>query len=282
MTRPLNSGLCGPLLQLFFVDHLQRHKRASEQTIASYRDTFRLLLRFMQGHTGIAPADLPLAAIDADAVLAFLDHVEHGRRCSVRSRNIRLAAIRSFFRYVSLRDPTCLGTITRIMAIPIKRFEKKLVGFLSREEVKALIAAPDVRTWSGRRDRALLLTLYNTGGRISEIIGLRRHQVSVDGRTGAYVNLLGKGRKERTVPLWDDTGRVLRSWLCENEGGPDTIVFPSARHQLLSRDGADYILSKAVVVASSTCSTLMNKKVSPHVLRHYVSFRTMSGPLCLA
>jgi site-specific recombinase XerC len=163
----------GPFLQLFFAEHLVVHKRASAQTIASYRDTFRLLLQFMQNRTGIPPAALPLTAVDADCVLDFLNYVERDRGCSARSRNNRLAAIRTFFRFVSLRDPTSLGMITRIMAIPNKRCEKKLVGFLSRDEVKALIAAPDSRTWSGRRDHAFLLTLYNTGGRISEIIGLR-------------------------------------------------------------------------------------------------------------
>ena len=161
MSAPVT--LVGPHLQRFFAEHLAVHKHASPRTVASYRDTFRLLLQFMQDTTGIAPTALPVAKIDADAILAFLNHVERNRRCSVRSRNVRLAALRGFFRFVSLHDPSCLGMATRIMAIQNKRFEKKLVGFLSRAEVKALVAAPDCSTWSGRRDHALLLALYNTG-----------------------------------------------------------------------------------------------------------------------
>ena len=271
----------GPHLQRFFAEHLAVHKHASPGTVASYRDTFRLLLRFMQDTTGIAPTALPVATIDADAILAFLNHIERDRRCSVRSRNARLAAIRAFFRFVSLHDPACLGMATRIMAIPNKRFEKKLVGFLSRAEVKALIAAPDRRTCSGRRDHALLLTLYNTGARISEIIGLRRRQLSLDAGH-ASIQLLGKGRKERVIPLWDETARVLRGWLREIDDTPDAVVFPSARNHPLSRDGADYILRRAVVTATVSCSSLANRSVSPHVLRHSTAMHLLQSGVDLA
>jgi site-specific recombinase XerD len=257
------------------------HKHASPGTVASYRDTFRLLLQFMQDTTRIAPTALPVAAIDADAILAFLNHIERDRRCSVRSRNARLAAIRAFFRFVSLHDLACLGMATRIMAIPNKRCEKKLVGFLSRAEVKALIAAPDRRTCSGRRDHALLLTLYNTGARISEIIGLQRRQLSLDAGH-ASIQLLGKGRKERVIPLWDETARVLRRWLREIDDTPDAVVFPSARNQPLSRDGADYILRRAVVTATVSCSSLANKSVSPHVLRHSTAMHLLQSGVDLA
>jgi integrase/recombinase XerD len=273
--------LVGPHLQRFFAEHLAMHKHASPGTVASYRDTFRLLLQFMQDTTRIAPTALPVAAIDADAILAFLNHIERDRRCSARSRNARLAAIRAFFRFVSLRDPACLGIATRIMAIPNKRFEKKLVGFLSRAEVKALIAAPDRRTCSGRRDHALLLTLYNTGARISEIIGLRRRQLSLDAGH-ANIQLLGKGRKERVIPLWDETARVLRGWLREIDDTPDAVVFPSARNQPLSRDGADYVLRRAVVTAAVSCSSLANKSVSPHVLRHSTAMHLLQSGVDLA
>ena len=273
--------LVGPHLQRFFAEHLAVHKHASPGTVASYRDTFRLLLQFMQDTTRIAPTALPVAAIDADAILAFLNHIERDRRCSVRSRNARLAAIRAFFRFVSLRDPACLGIATRVMAIPNKRFEKKLVGFLSRAEVKALIAAPDRRICSGRRDHALLLTLYNTGARISEIIGLQRRQLSLDAGH-ASIQLLGKGRKERVIPLWDETARVLRGWLREIDDTPDAVVFPSARNQPLSRDGADYILRRAVVTATVSCSSLANKSVSPHVLRHSTAMHLLQSGVDLA
>jgi site-specific recombinase XerD len=170
---------------------------------------------------------------------------------------------------------------TRIMAIPNKRFEKKLVGFLSRAEVKALIAAPDRRTCSGRRDHALLLTLYNTGARISEIIGLQRRQLSLDAGH-ASIQLLGKGRKERVIPLWDETARVLRGWLREIDDTPDAVVFPSARNQPLSRDGADYILRRAVVTATVSCSSLANRSVSPHVLRHSTAMHLLQSGVDLA
>jgi integrase/recombinase XerD len=273
--------LVGSHLQRFFAEHLAVHKHASPGTVASYRDTFRLLLQFMQDTTGIAPTALSVATIDADAILAFLNHIERDRRCSVRSRNARLAAIRAFFRFASLRDPACLGMATRIMAIPNKRFEKKLVGFLSRTEVKALIAAPDRRTCSGRRDHALLLTLYNTGARISEIIGLRRRQLSLDAGH-ANIQLLGKGRKERVIPLWDETARVLRGWLREIDDTPDAVVFPSARNQPLSRDGADYILRRAVVTATVSCPSLANRSVSPHVLRHSTAMHLLQSGVDLA
>ena len=279
MSAPVT--LVGPHLQRFFAEHLAVHKHASPRTVASYRDTFRLLLQFMQDTTGIAPTALPVAKIDADAILAFLNHVERNRRCSVRSRNARLAAFRGFFRFVSLHDPSCLGMATRIMAIPNKRFEKKLVGFLSRAEVKALIAAPDCSTWSGRRDHALLLALYNTGARISEIIGLRRRQLYLDAGH-ANIQLLGKGRKERVIPLWDETARVLRGWLREIDDAPDAIIFPSARSQPLSRDGADYILRRAVVKATASCSSLANKSVSPHVIRHSTAMHLLQSGVDLA
>jgi integrase/recombinase XerD len=279
MSAPVT--LVGPHLQRFFAEHLAVHKHASPRTVASYRDTFRLLLQFMQDTTGIAPTALPVAKIDADAILAFLNHVERNRRCSVRSRNARLAAFRGFFRFVSLHDPSCLGMATRIMAIPNKRFEKKLVGFLSRAEVKALIAAPDCSTWSGRRDHALLLALYNTGARISEIIGLRRRQLYLDAGH-ANIQLLGKGRKERVIPLWDETARVLRGWLREIDDAPDAIIFPSARSQPLSRDGADYILRRAVVKATASCPSLANKSVSPHVIRHSTAMHLLQSGVDLA
>lgn len=281
MSVPTSINLIGPFLQLFFAEHLVVHKRASAQTIASYRDTFRLLLQFIQGKTGVPPAALPLTAVDADCILDFLNYVERDRGCSVRSRNNRLAAIRTFFRFVSLRDPTNLGMITRIMAIPNKRYEKNLVGFLSREEVKALIAAPDSTSWSGRRDHAFLLTLYNTGGRISEIIGLRRSQVTLDAGA-ANIRLFGKGRKERVVPLWDETARVLKAWFREIKDTSDAVVFPSARNRSLSRDGADYILRRAVVAAKASCPSLANKSISPHVLRHSTAMHLLQSGVDLA
>ena len=276
------GGLIGPHLQAFFAEHLLTHKRASPETITCYRDTFRLLLRFMRNRTGTEPATLPLAALDADAVLAFLDHLERDRGCSVRSRNTRLAAIRSFFRLVALRVPDHLGQVTRVMAIPVKRCDKRLVGYLSRDEVKALLAAPDRTTWSGRRDHALLLTLYNSGARVSEVIALRREQVRLNPAASAHVELHGKGRKERVVPLWAETARVLRAWLHELGDRGDGIAFPSARGRALSRDGIDYLLRRAVATAAVTCPSLGAKRVSPHVLRHSTAMHLFQAGVDMA
>jgi site-specific recombinase XerD len=276
------GGLVGPYLQAFFAEHLLTHKRASPQTIACYRDTFRLLLRFMRERTGTEPVALPLAALDADAVLAFLDHLERDRGCSVRSRNNRLAAIRSFFRVVALRVPDRLEQVTRVMAIPIKRGDKRLIHYLTRDEVKALLAAPDQTVWTGRRDHVLLLTLYNTGGRVSEIITLRREQVRLDLATGAHVELLGKGRKERVVPLWDDTARVLRAWFRELGDFGGGVAFPGARGQALSRDGVDHLLRRTVATAAAVCPSLGAKKISPHVLRHSTAMHLFQAGVDMA
>ena len=285
MRTPAGAGsLIGPHLQAFFAEHLLAHKRASPQTIACYRDTFRLLLRFMRNKTGTEPAALALAALDADAVLAFLHHLERDRGCTVRSRNNRLAAIRSFFRLVALRVPDALGQVTRIMAIPTKRGDKRLVSYLTRDEVKALLAAPDRATWSGRRDHALLLTLYNSGARVSEIIALRRAQVRLD-PAGPCLELHGKGRKQRVVPLWTEIARVLRAWLRELDGQAgaiDSVAFPSARGQPLSRDGVDYLLRQAVIAAATACPSLEAKKVSPHVLRHSTAMHLFQAGVDMA
>lgn len=283
MRAPAEAGsLVGPYLQAFFAEHLLVHKRASPQTIACYRDTFRMLLRFMKGRTGAEPAALPLAALDADAVLAFLDHIERDRGCSVRSRNNRLAAIRSFFRVVALRVPERLDQVTRVMAIPVKRGDKRLVHYLTRDEVRALLAAPERTVWSGRRDHALLLTMYNTGARVSEIIALRREQVRLDTATGAHVELRGKGRKERVVPLWTETAGVLRAWFRELGDKGNGVAFPGVRGRALSRDGVDYLLHRTVITASAACSSLGTKKVSPHVLRHSTAMHLFQAGVDMA
>jgi site-specific recombinase XerD len=243
--------------------------------MASLRDSFRLLLEFLQTRTGIAPSSLRVTDLDVTAILAFLDYLEEKRRNTVRSRNIRLAAIRTFFRYLALRDPDRLGQVTQVMAIPVKRRDKRLVRALTREEIEAVIAAPDLATWTGRRDHVLLLTMYNTGARVSEMTGLRREQV----RFGAasYVELHGKGRKERTVPLWPHTARALESWFQERTGPGATIAFPNARGYQMARDGVEYLLRQAVKKAGATCSTLQNKRVSPHMIRHTTAMHLLQA-----
>ncbi len=209
----MHSHLIAPHVQAFFADYLCQQRRLSPQTIMSCRDTFRLLLTFLRDQTGIEPSALRMADVDAPVVLSFLNHLEQERGNSVRSRNSRLSAIRSFFRCVALRDPDSLGIVTRVLAIPVKREDQKLVGYLTRPEIQALLAAPDRSTWVGRRDHAFLLTLYNSGARVSEVTALKREQVCFAEST--FLQLVGKGRKERTIPLWAETVRVLRAWFQE-------------------------------------------------------------------
>lgn len=259
-------ALIGPHLQAFFAEHLSHHKRLSPQTIMSCRDTFRLLLRYLKDTTGIEPSALRVVDLDAPAILGFLDFLEHSRENSVRTRNIRLSAIRSFFRLVALRDPEQVDIATRVLAIPIKREAKQLVNYLTQEEIQAVLDAADRTCWLGRRDHALLLTLYNSGARVSEIIGLTRHQVCFDVST--FLQLNGKGRKERVIPLWPHTARVLRAWFSELGDTAQPIAFPNARGKPLSRYGVNYLLRRAVQRASTACPSLARKPISPHSVRH--------------
>lgn len=270
-----NLSSIGPLVQSFFTQHLQMNKRASPQTIASYRDTLKLLLQYIKEQSGREPSVLHVADLDAPVILSFLDHLEQQRNNSIRSRNARLAAIRTFFRWIALRDPESVGLATRVSAIPLKRTNKKLVQALSRSEIDAILAAPDLTQWQGRRDHALLLTLYNSGARVSEITALLRSQVHFGAST--FLQLHGKGRKERAVPLWSKTSRALQAWFRELEGAPHQLAFPSARGKPLSRDGADYILQQAVATAISQCPSLVGKNISPHSLRHTTAMHLLQS-----
>jgi integrase/recombinase XerD len=261
-----DSSPLGSLLQLFFTEHMLSHRRASQQTVDSYRDTFRLLLRFLRDSTGKEPARLRVGDLDAPAILSFLNHVEQQRKNQIQSRNVRLAAIRSFFRFVALQDPASVQFATSVLAIPVKRADKRLVGYLTRPEMDAILGVPDRKTWGGQRDYTLLLTFYNSGARVSELTALKRSQI----RLGAtsFLLLQGKGRKEREVPLWPTTARILRLWLDATPASPESPAFPSARGTMLSRDGVNYVLQGAVREAAKTCPSLATKRVSPHVLRH--------------
>jgi site-specific recombinase XerD len=258
------STLIGPLLQKFFVEYLSNQKRVSCETISSYRDTFRILLQFMKEKHRIEPVRLRLSDLNVPIILSFLDYLEDDRKNSIRSRNLRLAAIRSFFRVVALYDPEGVNQATTVLAIPLKRCEKPLVHCMSREEIDSLIAAPDLTRSSGRRDHALLLTLYNSGARASEIIDLRQSQVSFGACN--FLSLHGKGRKERTIPLWSKTAKVLRAWFAEISSSE--YAFPNAAGQKLTRNGLDYILQSAIKAASPKCSSLASRKVTPHMIRH--------------
>jgi len=255
-----------PILEAFFTERLLTHRQVSPHTVASYRDTFRLLLAFAQQRTGKAPSRLELADLDAPLIGAFLDHLEHGRGNSARTRNARLTAIHSMFRYAALREPADAAVIQRVLSIPGKRFEKAVVSFLTVEEAQALLAAPDRADWTGRRDHALLLTLFQTGLRVSELIGLRCGDICLG--KGAHLRCHGKGRKERCTPLTSQTAAVLRSWMGESGGEPGSPVFPSRRGGPLSRDAVERLIGKYASVAAKRCPSLRGKPISPHVLRH--------------
>jgi integrase/recombinase XerD len=255
-----------PILEAFFTDRLQRQRQASAHTIAAYRDTFRLLLGFAEKQLGKPPSGLLLADVDASLVGAFLDHLEQVRGNRARTRNARLAAIRSFFRFAALREPTHAALIQRVLAIPQKRFDRDLVTFLTRPEVEAILAVPDRQTWLGRRDHLLLLVAARTGLRASELTGLRVEDCTFD--RGASVRCLGKGRKERCTPLDRETGAALRAWIKNGSLTPSSFVFPSRRGGRLSTDAFERLVAKHVATAAQTCTTLQRKNVTPHVLRH--------------
>jgi site-specific recombinase XerD len=258
-------GLPG-LLERFFTQRLMQQRQASAHTVASYRDTFRMLLRFAHKRLRKAPSALNLEDIDAPLVAAFLDDLEAARGVVARTRNLRLTALHSFFRYASYEVPTHAAQIGRVLAIPAKKFTRALVPFLDRAEVDALLAAPDQRTWSGRRDHALILLAVQTGLRLSELIGLHNDDLNL--HTGSHVRVVGKGRKERCTPLSKATRTVMAAWLREPPRVPGQPVFPNARGGPLSPHGIHYLLAKHVKTACVQCPSLKRKRVSPHVLRH--------------
>ena len=231
-----------PLLERFFTDRLMQQRQASPHTIGSYRDTFRQLLRFAQQRLCKAPSDLMFEQIDAPLIVAFLDHLEKNQGLSIRSRNLRLTAIHSFFRYAALEAPVHSAQIQRVLAIPTKRFTRTLVRFLSRSEVDALLAAPDRQNWLGRRDHAFILVAAQTGLRLSEMTGLKREDVLLG--TGAHVRVIGKGRKERCTPLAKPTVSVLKAWLREPQRGDRQVLFPNAKGERFTVHGVQYMLSK--------------------------------------
>jgi len=254
------------LLQGFFTDRLMKQRRASSHTVASYRDTFRLLLQFAGLRLRRAPSALKLEEIDAPLVAAFLDDLESVRKISARTRNLRLTAIHSFFHYVAFEAPSCAAQVQRVLAIPAKRYTRTLVPFLTRDEVDALLAAPDRRDWSGRRDHALMLLAVQTGLRLSELTSLNPADVRLG--AGAHVRVIGKGRKERCTPLSKATRDVLAAWLREPPHAASQPVFPNARGGRLSAHGVHYLLAKHVRTAAIACPSIGIKRVSPHVLRH--------------
>lgn len=268
------------LVHDFFTQRLISQRGASPRTVESYRDAFELLFRFIEQRTHTTPSALDLTDLDAPVVLDFLDDLETTRGNSARTRNSRLAAIHSFMRYAALRDPANLPVTQRVLAIPAKRYDRPVLGYLSREQITAILAAPDRSTWVGQRDAALFATAYNTGARVSELTALRVGHILTDRYTA--VHLHGKGRKERIIPLWKNTATQLRSWLHRLPDDPETPVFPNRSGAPMSRSGVRDRLDRAVANAEHDCPSLHGRHVSPHTLRHTTAMHLLQAGTDLA
>jgi integrase/recombinase XerD len=263
------------MLQRFFTDRLSAQLQASPNTIAGYRDTFRLLLRFASERRQRPPTKLLIEDIDSDLIGDFLTHVETVRRNSARSRNTRLAAIRSFYRFVAINEPGLALHCQRILTMPSKRYVHRTVGFLDRTEIEALLLAPDQSTWIGRRDHAILLVALQTGLRVSELITLRCRDIAFG--TGAHISCEGKGRKQRCTPLRRDTSKTVEAWLKDNTHNEDDLVFTTIRGDRMSRDSMEHLVRKYTRAASKTCASLIGKRVSPHILRHSTAMELLQN-----
>jgi site-specific recombinase XerD len=270
-----NESSLAPLVERFFTKRLISERRVSPHTIASYRDTFRLILQFAEVKLKKPPSILVLEDLDSQFIGAFLDDLEQNRGNTPRSRNLRLTAIRSFFRYAAFEEPTRSGLNQRVLAMPSKKHDQRLVGFLTKPEIEALLAAPDANTWTGRRDRAFIMVAVQTGLRLSEMTALRSGDVDLC--RGAHVRCLGKGRKERCTPLAQFTVASVKTWLEEPRRGTDGYVFPSSRGGRLSADAVQDMISKHVDVARQRCSSLNGKRVTPHVLRHTAAMELLQA-----
>jgi integrase/recombinase XerD len=265
----------GTLVEAFFCKRLISQRRASPHTIASYRDTFRLLLAFAQKRLSRTPSQLELKDISPLLVSDFLDHLEATRGNRARTRNLRLTAVRSFFRFAALEAPDHGGVIQRVLAIPNKRCQRPLIGFLTRTEIEALLAAVDCRTWIGRRDYAFLLVAMQTGLRLSEITAVRREDLILG--PGAHIHCVGKGRKERGTPLTKVARRVLQAWMKEPWPIKSAFLFPSISGGRLSADAVQDMVNKHVAAARMKCPSLVKKRVTPHVLRHTAAMELLQA-----
>jgi site-specific recombinase XerD len=263
------------LVEEFFLDRLIRQRNSSPQTVAAYRDCFRLLLEFARDHQSRPVERLTLNDLEAPFILAFLDHLEKVRENSIRSRNARLAAIRSFLRFAALKEPEALSMIQRVLAIPLKRCDKPLLGFLSREEVRAIIDAPDAATWSGQRDRVLLAALYNTGARVSEVAGIKISDVVLEGSPNVRIH--GKGRKDRSVPLWPATASQIRRWLTQIDSSPSKPLFPARSGASMTRSAITDRLRRALRTAIEKSPSLRDRSISPHTLRHTTAMHLLQS-----
>jgi len=264
------------LVQAYFAEYLTQQRALSAQTIAAYRDGFVLFLNFAETRLGKSPAAMTLADMTPKLIMAFLDHLENQRHNCVRSRNARLAALRSFLKFAAHRDVASLQVIERALGVPVKRFERPMFDYLSREEMLAVIGTPD-RTWLGQRDHVLFLLMYNTGARVSEIIGVKVADVILDDQA-ACIHLHGKGRKQRSVPLWRSTVKVVRAWLKANpELQPTSPLLPNRKGRMMTRANVALRLALAVKKATDACPALAGRRVSPHTIRHTTAMNLLQA-----
>ena len=270
----------GPVLRRYFCEYLVSQRDLSPRTIGSYRDTFRLLLGFLERRYRVKPDVVCVDDLDASRVLMFLDDLERRRGNTARTRNVRLAAIRSFLRHAAAADPLLLPVAQRVLAIPAKRFERASVGYLTREQIQTIVDSPEATTFSGQRDRVLLMLLYNTGARVSELAGLRIQDVSLESRMSVHIH--GKGRKNRSVPLWRQTVKLLRAWLRQLGGAPDSPLLPNARGNPMTRSGIAQRLKLAVKRAASEHSALRSMRISPHMIRHTTAMHLLQSGVDLS
>lgn len=275
MAKQIIAKSLGNLLQNYFCQRLIQQRRVSPRTVASYRDTFRLLIRFAERKLGKPVTKLVLTDLDVKLVLSFLDYLEIERQNNIRSRNARLAAIRSFLHYAVLQEPSALSMVQRVFAVPMKRFERPMISFLNLKEIEMIMDAPDPNTWSGRRDRTLLATLYNTGARVSEIVNIKC--VDLENRQCSALNLRGKGRKHRVVPLWKRTSQKLRQWLPQIDQHPHSPLFPNRFGKTMTRSGVEKQLRSAVTKARKRCPSIAVKQVSPHTIRHTTAMHLLQS-----
>ncbi len=263
-----------PYLGSFLREHLPKERGASQHTCEAYAQSFQLLLGFAANRLKIKPSQIEIERLDAPLILTFLEHLENKRGNSVRTRNARLAAINSFFRFLEYRVPSCLDQSRRIHAIPMKKTDQALVGYLTRDELQALLDAPDASTVSGIRDRAMLHLAFAAGMRVSELIGLRLDQID---RPLSTVHIIGKGRRERILPLWKETIAAVKAWLKARPASGAQELFLNARAQAMTRSGFEYILAKHVATAARATPSIASKSVSPHVLRHTCAMHTLQA-----
>jgi integrase/recombinase XerD len=268
------------LVQDFFLRRLIDQRGASARTVESYRDAFELLFGYLEARLGKPPSELTIADLDAPVILDFLEHLETVRGNSARTRNARLAAIHSFMRYVAVRDPASLPVTARVLAIPAKRFDRPVLGYLTREQIGAILAAPDRTTWGGQRDAVLLAVAYNTGARVSELTALQVRDVLLENHNA--LQLHGKGRKTRIIPLWASTATELRTWMRQTQRAPGSPLFPNRNGTAMTRSGVRDRLNRAMAIAQRSCPSLRGQRVSPHTIRHSTAVHLLQSGTDLA